>query len=97
MPCYQVNLISVEFKAEHLDLLEKAAISQNLSFRKSGNTVYIGRMEFNTASQTIVGRNQSDINALKRSYSEQVVKTAAKRNGWTVQKKQVGSYVACKY
>ena len=42
MPCYQMNLISVEFKAKHVNLLEAAAKALGWAFSSSGRYVVCG-------------------------------------------------------
>lgn len=97
MPCYQVNLVSVEFKASNLMMLERATKALKLNFVRTGNNIVMGDMQFNTTTNQITGR-QENINQLKREYSRQTVQTMALKNGWTIQKKTVNNqYQLVKY
>ncbi len=101
MPCYTVRLISVEFKAQNISLLEETAKALHLNFQRQGNRVQIGNVTIDLDSQTAQARNQEDINILKRAYSEQAVKQASKAKGWTLNawqtKNKVKSTIATKY
>ena len=90
MPCYQIQKVSVEFKATHIDLLEKAANDLKLSFIRSGAMVSVGGVidiDLNKGTATFAQNYQGTVNSLKRSYSEQALKLAAKLGGWQIQKK----------
>jgi hypothetical protein len=95
MPCYQINRISVAFKVEHLDLLQKAAASLNWRAEKKGDTIciYDGTFLLFTIKddEAIVdAREEETVNKLKLAYSEEALKheaTKIKLKGWTVEKK----------
>ena len=88
MPCYEVNLISVEFKAQNEGLLKAAAEGLGYTFSKwqnfivltnnQGNSIDISNGKANTRYGT-----QADINALKRAYSIEIIKQEAKTKGWS--------------
>lgn len=87
MPCYEVNLITMEFKAAKEGLLKAAAESLGYTFEKYGNLI---RVENRTGSYSVSIRdglatssNQENINALKRAYSVETIKQAAKAKGWS--------------
>lgn len=96
MPCYTVNLVSVQFQVKHLDLLKQAATKLGLSVYERGTTIVLGTMEYNTTTEQIRGR-QEQINLLKREYSETAVKAAAKKHGWSLQQKTEKKWVAMKF
>ena len=89
MPCYEVNLISVEFKAANEDLLKKAAESLGYTFEKmlrSGTIILHGYRSIEAitiANGQAIGQSQDAINALKRAYSLETIKQAAKVKGWS--------------
>lgn len=105
MPCYQVNLMSVEFLAENLDLLEKAVRAEGGTFQRYGDSVEIrlhGRsLTYDIKGQKMIteqyGNVSSEINALKRAYSREVVQKAAKKNHWSLRSNGVNQYIATKY
>jgi hypothetical protein len=91
MPCYEVRTISVEFKAENRNLLDAAARSIGLNdLRNVGN----GRLEMGPHFGAYItldltnGRAevrdgyQSLLNELKRAYSREAIKAAAKQVNW---------------
>ena len=80
MPCYEVNLVSVEFKAENEDLLKRAATALNWDYFKNGLGVQVGPVVIQ--GERASARAQESINVLKRAYSQEVVKAAAKSKGW---------------
>ena len=89
MPCYQVQKVSVEFKAAHADLLEKAIQSLGWqydwnvarTFCRLGNGI---ELDLRSGQATVNQGQQSKLNELKRAYSQQAVKLAAKLGGWQV-------------
>ena len=104
MPCYQVQLMSVEFQAEHIDLVEEAAKAIRMRVRRSGNVVYMDNLAFDLDTQKISGRVyggekvvQEQINKLKRAYSRQVINKTAKANNWTVSYQSTNKAIAQKW
>ncbi|NLE38093.1 MAG: hypothetical protein GX621_08730 [Pirellulaceae bacterium] len=87
MPCYQVQTVSVEFKAKNRALLDAAldAIGATAFTRYDGtlmlDTGIVLDLERGTA--TIQEGQQYQLNALKRAYAAEALKQAAKQNGWT--------------
>jgi hypothetical protein len=86
MPCYTVRLISVEFKAENLKVLEEAAKLLNMPFTLNANKTFaaVGPISISLQNQTAEAYYHKDINALKRAYSQAAVKMAAKSKGWSL-------------
>jgi hypothetical protein len=88
MPCYQVNLISVEFKAKNVNVLELAAKELGWTFQHAGKYVNIGAVTIDLESQQATTfSGQSSINALKVEYSRQAVLLSAKKKKWFVKAK----------
>ena len=87
MACYQIQTVSVEFRAAHAGLLEKAIAAAGLRIRWShdGRLNLSNGMEIDTTNgtATIQEGQQSELNALKRAYAAEALKQAAKQNGWT--------------
>ena len=94
MPCYQVQSVSVEFHVAHRDLLDKAikALGWNAHVNGTDYTICTDLTSRNlllnlaTGKATVydgqVGVNK--LNALKRAYSQEAIKLAAKLGGWQV-------------
>ena len=96
MPCYEVNLVSVEFKAESVKLLKAAAESLGLDYAGSGfGVTRIGQVKLQNGQATAT--NQADINALKRQYAVESVKAAARAKGWAGSWKTTGGKVQATY
>lgn len=89
MPCYLVQKVSVEFKAAHRDLLDKALDALGWvrdanvagTFYRLANGIELdlraGKATFNAALQ-------GKVNELKRAYTAQAVKAKCRANGWQV-------------
>jgi hypothetical protein len=81
--------MSVEFHAEHADLLEKAINGLGWSTIRRGNlwtTGPVGRsmlIDLDEGLATIQPEQQSMLNELKRAYSAQAIKMVAAKNRWT--------------
>lgn len=95
MPCYEVRLVSVEFKAAHKDLLLEALKELGLSVRVSGSVLYIqGGVEIDLDRQRITcpERMQGIVNRIKQKYSEVVLKKVAAKKKWTVKSKGTNKF-----
>jgi len=101
MPCYEVRLTSVEFIAENLELLKKALTAESCKYTIKNNIVYLSicNTTIDLEKRIATGSNQSVLNALKRAYSREVVKMAAKAKNWNLQQQQksLNQYIAVKY
>lgn len=90
MPCYTVQEMSVEFRAAHADLLEKAMSALGWRFDKVAAELYRlqNGIELNllTGKATIRAGQQDKLNELKRQYSAEAIKRLAAKNRWTVSK-----------
>lgn len=95
MPCYEVNLISVEFKAANLTLF--ALIEGARIVTRAGKSVGHWRGVEVDFSSAIARGKQEEINALKRQYSEVAIKQAAKAKSWSLTKTAINQFVAQKW
>ena len=88
MPCYTVRLVTVEFKAKNIDILIAALKSLDWSFQQNGNKLSIqaGQMEIDLDKQQVKVResSQSNINILKRKYSEMAIVQVAIKRKWAL-------------
>jgi len=89
MPCWEVNLISVEFKATNRKLLDKAIESLGLKVVvEYGGRLNLSngiKIDLNRGIATVEESQQSGLNALKVAYSKESLKQVARQNGWQVQ------------
>jgi hypothetical protein len=71
MPCYQIQYVSVEFKARNVDLIEAAAKQLGWSFVKGARYINVGSVTIDLETQTarVESYNQSSLNKLKQAYS----------------------------
>jgi|WetSurMetagenome_2_1015567.scaffolds.fasta_scaffold831374_2 hypothetical protein len=96
MPCYQVNLMSVEFKAENIGLLELAVkalgwtFNNDTAYNSSIVQVFDGRSWMKLridGRESIVEKSKLPlVNKLKRKYSELAIMEAAKLKRWSIRK-----------
>ena len=88
MPCYEVRTMSVEFKAENRQLLNQAIKAMNVLAMddNEGLRLWGGAVVLNLKAGTATVREgyQDQLNALKRQYSKECVKAAAKKMQWAV-------------
>ena len=97
MPCYEIKTVSVEFKVAHRDLLVKALDalardsvgSEAMGWRQDWNGAKTFcrlangiELDLRIGKASMQASQQANLNALKRTYSQQCVKLAAKLNGW---------------
>lgn len=93
MPCWEVQRMSVEFRADNRTLLEDAiralgwgivdSTATSLTLHANG---YELRLNLTTGQASIadVPEAQQRLNSLKRAYSRQAIQAAARRQGWRV-------------
>ena len=87
MPCYEVKTVSVEFKVAHRDLLDKAldalGWTRDWNVAKTFCRLQNGiEIDLRIGKASMQASQQASLNMLKRAYSQQAVKLAAKLNGW---------------
>ena len=91
MPCYEVRTVSVEFKAENRKLLADAIRATGMEVTGSTDkviTLGYGAIELNlaTGKAEIREGQQGHLNQLKRAYSAEAIKAAAKKCQWGVKR-----------
>ena len=103
MPCYEVNLVSVEFKVKYENILFEALNKLNWQYTKTAYGVYIsaigaeiylneGRVKIPEGSYA-----QNKLNELKRTYSEVILDLVAKKRRWVKKQINQGQYQLTKY
>jgi len=100
MPCYEVRLVSVEFKAAHRDLLLQALKELDLSFRVSEDIIYLrDGIQIDLGRQVVrcPQNMQGLINRLKQKYSEVVLKKVATKKKWSVKAKGQNKFTLKKW
>ena len=98
MPCYTVQLISVEFKAANKELLLSALKKLNWKYKIDKNIITTNGINIDLKAQTAVSYDSNLINKLKREYSIEAIKKATTTKQWTMRKnKQENSFQVVRY
>jgi len=91
MACYTVQLTTVEFKAQHADLLKQALTSLQLQFTERTTATHIIKIVGSyltidlTNQQVVCERDETSlVNRIKQQYSLEAIKLAATKNKWIV-------------
>ena len=89
MPCYEVRTVSVEFKAENRQLLDAAIKATGMRIWKHDADVVnleYGKiiLDLKAGTARIEDGCQDRLNELKRAYSKECVKAAAKKTAWAI-------------
>ena len=91
MPCYEVRVTNVEFKAENRALLDEAIKSLDMRVQVDGNKVSLNYgtivLDLAKGMAQVQDGYQSKLNELKRAYTAQAVAKYAKMQGWMNQPK----------
>ena len=101
MPCYQVNTVSVEFKAtstEHL-LAALKALGWSYNYDERAQRIYVRNFEIDLAAgKAEITRYQQDyLNELKVAYSTEVVKSVAAKRRWVLKRRAAQKFEARRY
>ena len=100
MPCWEVNVMSIELKAADRDLLAAALNDMGVKFVRepSGdfNLPFEG-IQIGRDSVQCRPKHQGLVNRIKQAYSRQIVRKAAKYFKWTVTAKSDGKLVVRRY
>lgn len=87
MPCYQVNLISVQFNVNNKELLFKALEELDIRY-EIRNPEFIVTPFFDIdlalGEVKVPSLGLSQVNALKREYSRQAIFAVAKKKRWAI-------------
>jgi hypothetical protein len=99
MPCYEVNLVSLELKAENEELVLKVLGAMKLSPMKYGNSIStnIGTFDLDSQKVDILESQLNTFNRFKKNYAIESIKIAAKKNRWSIKQKTATKYVANKW
>jgi predicted transcriptional regulator len=88
MPCYTVQLTTVEFKAKHSDILEQALKALKLPYSFLNNQISIigSYLAIDLAKQQVrMERTETSlVNRIKQEYSKQAILVASAKNKWIV-------------
>ena len=99
MPCYEVNYISVEFKAKHKEVLKQALKNLGYSFRENKDRIYTNYFEFDLKNQKVIMEAdfQSDLNKVKQEYSAVAIEAIAKKRRWASKRINQNQFQLVKY
>lgn len=99
MPCYQVNTVSLKFKAKNIDLIIDVLKLMNLNplHRNDKISTNIGTFDLKTGNVTVRQNNIEEVNKFRINYSEAILQKAAKKNKWILKKRSQQEYVAKKW
>ncbi|MBW8001793.1 MAG: hypothetical protein FVQ80_07185 [Planctomycetes bacterium] len=90
MTCWQVNLISVEFKVGNIDYLKKALTDLNINYSSHDNTIINTRgilFKLEEGQVETQALYIGELNKIKRQYSKVVVEDVAKKKRWVIKNK----------
>lgn len=94
MPCWEVNVYTLEFKAENIDLLKEAleSLGYNYEIWESRGEMLCslrGGIELNlTRGQaTVSDYNRSKLTRIRQEYSWKAIEKATKKKKWFLKKK----------
>jgi len=84
MPCYEVKINSVEFKAKNIEKLKTALKELGIFFNEYNGVISFGRFSINTKTETAnYPRGEEDrINDIKMKYSEKMIQEIAMKKRW---------------
>lgn len=86
MPCWEVNLVTLEFKVHSLDNLVKAIEALGYKAMVRGTKVSFGEVTIDLETQKAECPSswKKKLTELKREYSVQVIKSVATKKRWSV-------------
>lgn len=89
MPCYEVRTLSVEFKADNRQLLDTAIKTTGMMiWQHDADVINLEYgsiiLDLTTGTAKVQDGYQDKLNELKRAYSKECVKAAAKKAAWNV-------------
>lgn len=97
MPCDTITTVGVKLAVADLTLLVAALRVLNLNPRRVGEMIYFGASEsFYKPAQRLSVRSESTVAKIKQAYSAEVVKSQAKRFGWTLKETSPFNYQVVK-
>ncbi len=90
MPCYEVNLMTVEFLLKNIDYLREAISALGWSVQEEGSKLYVKTnyksfvIDLETSTLESNRGTQGLVNQLKRAYSSKVIAATAKKKRWVM-------------
>ena len=100
MPCYEINTMSVEFKAKHKAILLLALKKLGYQTRENNQEQIITNIfSFNLKTQKVSYPRgyENQINQIKRAYSQIVLEQVAKKRRWILKNKAENEFQLIKY
>jgi hypothetical protein len=96
MPCYEVRLTTVEFKAKYAAVLEEAMSRLGIRFQKYewGYQTYQMKIDLVKEKVTMPEGSQDILNALKREYSKVCLEAIAKQKRWRLKQTAANNFQA---
>ena len=85
MPCYSVVRLSLVFNALNRDMLEKAIKALGIEYQRNGDIFTLDGISIGAEEAIVETGFQNQLNVIKRSYSEQIIRKVAKAKKWTGQ------------
>ncbi len=93
MPCYEINLINVEFKIKNKEILLDVLKELNIEYRKYFDKEIYGIAkrgfisgQINLEAQTANIDNQNSLNTIKKTYAEKIIQQVAAKKKWLFKK-----------
>jgi hypothetical protein len=89
MPCYTIEKLSLLFSALNRNMLEDAIKALGIEYQRRGDMFVMDGITIGNDEATVTTGFQSQLNAIKRSYSEQIIRKVAKKKKWNGQWKKM--------
>jgi len=93
-PCWEANVLNLEFNLKSIDLLKEALDSLDLSYTVRSEGIIQIRASYssitlnlNKGMATMEERHAPLLNRIRRAYSEKAVEKVAKKKKWIMKKK----------
>ncbi len=88
MPCWQVRMNEVQFKAENLDILKTALERAGFNVQKNGQALNFtkGYRSGSFQNNKFTAQDGIDVDQVKREYSKVATELSAKKFGWVITK-----------
>ena len=99
MPCYEINLMTVEFKAKYKEILILALKKLGYEPSELNKKVYAANFTFDLQNQKVSFPKgfTNPMNEIKRKYSEIVLEQVAKKRRWVLKRQSEGNFQMLKY
>ena len=99
MPCYEVKLMSVEFKAKNIEVLKDTLKSMHINFYERNGVLSWSSYSIDTNKQMVSCPQgyEDRINSIKMKYSEKILEQVALKKKWLFKKLQDNKFQMIKY